>query len=82
MRAAAAAVRQMHPKKIVVAVPTAAPTTIADFDSIVDEVVTVIAPPHFAGVGQWYDDFSQTTDEEVRDILDRAQSLCKDTPND
>jgi predicted phosphoribosyltransferase len=76
MRAAAAAVRQKHPKKVVVAVPTAAASTLYDFDSMVDEVVAVMTPEHFYGVGQWYEDFSQTSDEEVRDILDRAQSLC------
>jgi putative phosphoribosyl transferase len=56
--------------KIVVAVPTVAPSTLPDLEARADEVVWVIAPEDFMAVGQWYDDFSQTSDEEVRQIMD------------
>lgn len=55
--------------KIVVAVPTVAPSTLPDLEDRADEVVWVIAPEDFMAVGQWYDDFSQTSDEEVRRIM-------------
>jgi len=72
MRAAAAALRRLGPKKIVVAVPVAAPETCDEFRSEVDEIVCGETPTPFQAVGLWYDDFSQTTDEEVRDLLERA----------
>jgi putative phosphoribosyl transferase len=72
MRAAAAALRQQQPARIIVAVPTAAPETCAEFQAEVDEVICAITPDPFYAVGLWYEDFSQTTDEEVRDLLERA----------
>jgi putative phosphoribosyl transferase len=72
MRAAAAALRQQQPKRIVIAVPVAPPETCAEFRPEVDEVVCAITPEPFYGVGRWYEDFTQTTDEEVRDLLERA----------
>ncbi|MGQ9555818.1 MAG: phosphoribosyltransferase [Anaerolineae bacterium] len=72
MRAAVAALRQMQPAKIIVAVPTAAPSACREFQSEVDELVCAITPEPFYGVGLWYDDFSQTSDQEVRDLLKRA----------
>ena len=72
MRAAIAALRQQHPKRIVVAVPTAPPETCAAFSAEADEIVCAVTPQPFGGVGRWYQDFSQTTDEEVRDLLRRA----------
>jgi predicted phosphoribosyltransferase len=76
MRAAVDGVRTKHPARIVVAVPTAAPETCEFFESQVDEVVCAITPEPFYGVGQWYQDFSQTTDEEVRKLLEHtAQEL-------
>jgi putative phosphoribosyl transferase len=72
MRAAVAALRQGHPARIVVAVPIAAPSTCEEFQDEVDEVVCARTPEPFYAVGLWYDDFSQTTDEEVRDLLRRA----------
>lgn len=74
MRAAAAALRQQHPARIVVAAPTAAPETCAEISALVDQVVCTITPDPFYAVGLWYEDFSQTTDDEVRDLLDRAGS--------
>lgn len=75
MRAAVSALRQRQPGKIVVAVPTAPPDVYAEFDDIVDEVVCLTTPRSFFGVGGSYRDFSQTTNDEVRDLLDRADEL-------
>jgi len=72
MRAAVAALRAQNPARIVVAVPTAAPETCAAFESEVDEIVCAMTPEPFYGVGRWYEDFSQTTDEEVRALLEQA----------
>jgi len=72
MRAAAAALRAQRPARIVVAVPVSAPETCEQFKSEVDEVICAATPEPFRGVGLWYRDFSQTTDEEVRELLARA----------
>ncbi|MDQ3802418.1 MAG: phosphoribosyltransferase [Acidobacteriota bacterium] len=72
MRAAAAALRRQGPAGIVVAVPVSSPETCDEFRSEVDDIVCAVTPRHFRGVGMWYEDFSQTTDEEVRALLARA----------
>ena len=72
MRAAVEALRQLKAARIVVATPTAAFPTVREMQPDVDEFVAVITPADFAGVGQWYEDFSQTTDEEVRTLLARG----------
>ncbi len=72
MRAAVKALRQQGPAHIVVAVPVAAQSTCDEFRSEVDEIVCAVMPEPFFGVGAWYQDFSQTTDEEVRELLQRA----------
>jgi putative phosphoribosyl transferase len=72
MRAAAAALRQQQPARIVVAVPVSAPQTCDEYRMGVDEIVCAATPEPFYAVGQWYADFSQTTDEEVRELLARA----------
>lgn len=72
MRAAAQALRQQRPARIVVAVPVAAAETCIEFRREVDETVCAFTPTPFAGVGAWYDDFSQTTDEEVCALLEAA----------
>lgn len=69
MRAAVQAVRARGPARIVVAVPVGAPDTCRDLAQLADEVVCARAPEPFAAVGQWYLDFSQTTDQEVRELL-------------
>jgi len=74
MRAAAAALKQRSPKKIVVAVPVAARETCEEFRSEVDSVVCAATPHPFRGVGLWYKDFSQTTDQTVRRLLARARA--------
>jgi predicted phosphoribosyltransferase len=72
MRAAAASLRLQKPRRIVVAVPVSSPETCDEFRSEVDEIVCAFTPEHFQGVGLWYEDFSQTSDEEVRDLLEKA----------
>jgi predicted phosphoribosyltransferase len=72
MRAAVAGLRAQRPAQIVIAVPTAAPETCDAFRSEVDEIVCAITPELFYGVGRWYEDFSQVTDEEVRILLQEA----------
>jgi predicted phosphoribosyltransferase len=72
MYAAIQALRQQQPARIVVAVPTASPETCNELRKEVDDVICAITPEPFYGVGLWYEDFSQTTDEEVRDLLARA----------
>jgi putative phosphoribosyl transferase len=72
MRAAVAALRQQGPARIVVAVPVAARETRDALAREVDDVVCVLTPGDFYAVGLWYEDFSQTTDAEVRDLLQRA----------
>jgi predicted phosphoribosyltransferase len=73
MRAAAEALRQQRPARLVVAVPAGSPETCDEFRAEVDEVVCAITPQPFYAVGLWYDDFSQTTDDEVRELLAAAQ---------
>lgn len=72
MRAATAALRQREPARIVVAVPVAAQEACQSFRNIVDDIVCPLTPTPFRAIGQWYEDFSQTTDEEVRELLERA----------
>ena len=73
MRAAGAALRQEGPSKVVVAVPVAAPDVCESFRSVADEIVCAATPTPFHAVGLWYEDFTQTSDDEVRDLLERAQ---------
>ena len=73
MRAAVAALRQQGPGRLVVAVPVAAPSTCEELRREVDEVVCHATPEPFMAVGRFYDDFSQTTDEEVRELLASAR---------
>jgi len=72
MQAAISGVRAHEPRSIVVAVPTAAPETCRAMEERVDRIVCAITPQPFVGVGFWYTDFAQTTDEEVRTLLARA----------
>src|SRR5438874_5808954 len=72
MRAAVAALRQRGVAKIVVAVPVGAPETCREFEEEVDETICAITPESFWAVGQFYEDFSQTTDDEVRELLAAA----------
>jgi len=72
MRAAVAALRQRGVAKIVVAAPVGAPDTCRELEREADETICAIAPEFFQAVGQYYEDFSQTSDEEVRELLLRA----------
>jgi predicted phosphoribosyltransferase len=69
MRAAVAAVRKLGPRSIVVAVPVGSPQACDDAAASADACVCVSTPADFMAVGEWYADFGQTTDEEVRDLL-------------
>ena len=72
MRAAVMALRQQNPARIVVGVPAASPETCAEFQDEVDDIVCAVTPDPFYSVGSWYDDFTQTTDEEVHALLKRV----------
>ena len=72
MRAAVRALRQRNPARLVVAVPTAPAETCEQLKEIADEIVCAITPEPFFAVGGSYADFSQTTDDEVKEILERA----------
>lgn len=76
MRAAAAALRKQGVAKIVVAVPVGAPETCREIEAEVDETICAVRPAFFHGVGQFYEDFSQTTDEEVRELLKTSSGLA------
>jgi predicted phosphoribosyltransferase len=72
MKAAVAAVRRLQPARVVVAVPVAAEATCRELAAQVDEVICLSTPTYFMAVGQFYEDFSQTTDEEVHRLLAEA----------
>ena len=72
MRAAVRAVRQKTPVRIVVAVPVAAPEVCKSFRDEVDELICVLTPDSFRAVGQWYQDFDQTSDAQVQALLEEA----------
>jgi predicted phosphoribosyltransferase len=74
MRAAVLAVRQLHPMRVVVAVPVGARETCRELREVADEVVCAFTPEPFRAVGLWYADFTQTTDAEVRRILAQTAS--------
>ena len=72
MLAAVSALRQLNAARIVVAAPVIASSTYSDMQRAADEVAAVMMPEHFYAVGQWYEDFFQTSDQEVRDLLAEA----------
>ena len=77
MRAAVKAVKLHQPSRVVVAVPVGARDTCDELGAIADEVVCLGTPEPFSAVGQWYLDFSQTTDDEVRQLLaDHTRSIA------
>lgn len=79
MRAAVEAVRLQDPARIIVAVPTGAPETCQEFEAVADEVICSQMPEPFYAVGMYYQDFSQTTDEEVENLLARAARELQDS---
>jgi predicted phosphoribosyltransferase len=72
MRAAVRALRRLDPARLVVAVPVGARETCEELESEVDEAVCALEPEPFHAVGVWYENFSQTSDREVRDLLARG----------
>ena len=84
MMAAVAALRRSDVARIVVAVPVIAPTTYLELRTAADEIAAVFVPAEFQGVGQWYEDFSQTSDDEVREVLaqnHRARAVPTNVPH-
>ena len=75
MRVAVRALNAQHPARLVVAVPTIAGSTYVELRQEVDKLVALMTPERFYGVGQWYEDFNQTSDAEVTDLLERAKSF-------
>jgi putative phosphoribosyl transferase len=73
MRASIEALREMSPAEIVVAVPVASPDVCDEFERLADDVVCLATEQPFGAVGMWYEDFDQTTDQEVIDLLARAR---------
>ena len=80
MRAAITAIKKLNSRQIIVAVPVAAPETCDEIEKATGcRCVCVMMPEQFYGVGRWYRDFSQTTDEEVKDLLARAENGFRET---
>lgn len=75
MRAAILAIKQQKPARLVVAVPTGAPTSCAAIEPQIDELVCLMQPRDFYAVGQWYEHFSQTSDEEVAGLLEESRHV-------
>jgi putative phosphoribosyl transferase len=80
MRAAVAALKAQNPERLVVAVPVAATETCEALRREVDEVVCALVPEPFFAVGNWYQDFSQISDHEVRELLRRASDALVEVP--
>lgn len=75
MRAAVIAARQLEASSVVVAVPVAPRSTCAELESEADDVVCPLKPSHFRSIGEWYDDFSQVNDDQVRNLLTEAANI-------
>jgi len=80
MRAAVSALRAEGPREIVVAVPVGAPETCAAMEKLADQVECLATPEPFYAVGLWYEDFEQTDDDEVHDLLERAAARAVPRP--
>ena len=78
LRAAVAILREQEPERIVVAVPVAPPASCEQLKTVVDELICLVTPDRLYSIGQWYQDFSQTTDAEVCQLLEQAGSLNRD----
>jgi putative phosphoribosyl transferase len=81
MRVAVTALRQQDPRKIIVAVPVAPSAASKQLLREVDEVICLSTPTNFYAVGEWYRDFSQVSDAEVRELLDHAESEPAKSPS-
>jgi putative phosphoribosyl transferase len=80
MKAAVSGLWARDPDRLVVAVPVAAPDVCAHFQQIVDEIICLETPEMFFGVGAWYENFSQVSDDDVRRLLQRAQEFRSNKP--
>jgi predicted phosphoribosyltransferase len=74
MKAVLKAIRELRPNKLVLAVPVAPPDSIADLSAFADEVEALVLPEPFHAVGAYYRDFTQTSDDEVIDLLNQARA--------
>ncbi len=81
MLAAISALRQLNAGRIVVGAPVIAASTYYEIRRAADDIAAVMVPENFYAVGQWYEDFSQTTDDEVRDLLARASHRTPVSPS-
>ncbi len=79
MRAAIEAMRHHDAGSVIVAVPVASPSTCSEMKDLADEVICAMQPEAFSAVGEWYEDFSQTTDEEVQELLQRVAENVRTT---
>jgi putative phosphoribosyl transferase len=70
MRAAAQAIKKLEPRRLVIAVPVSAPETCDELEAEADAIICATMPQPFYGVGMWYRDFSQTSDQEVKELLE------------
>jgi predicted phosphoribosyltransferase len=75
MKAAVRAIRHQGAAHVIIAVPTAAAASYKDLAREVDQFVALITPQSFVAVGQWYENFTQTTDDEVTALLDEARAI-------
>lgn len=75
MKAAITALKLLKPEKIIAAVPTSSEETCEEIKKDIDEIICAFTPEIFRGVGQWYIDFSQTTDEEVKNLIKKAENF-------
>jgi putative phosphoribosyl transferase len=80
MKAAVEAVKHEQPTRVVVAVPVGAPETCRELGKIADEVICARMPVPFSAVGQWFRDFTQTTDEEVTELLQKGRPEGRPLP--
>jgi putative phosphoribosyl transferase len=69
MRAAIGVLKHQQPQRLIIAVPVAPLDTCDRLSAEVDEMVCLMTPKHFPGIGRWYEDFTQTTDEQVCELL-------------
>ena len=81
MKAAVEAVKQQQPARVIVAVPVGASDTCRALGNFADEVICARMPSPFSAVGQWYRDFSQTTDDEVTDLLEKGRPDGRPLPH-
>ena len=73
MRAAIGVLKHQQPQRLIIAVPVAPIDTCNELRAEVDEIVCLMTPKHFSGIGRWYEDFTQTTDEQVCELLNVAR---------